>query len=151
MKIWPNFFTTSDLVYGIWSDGYPIGPRGDVDPTNRSRVNESPEHAGLRRCHLTSLRRERAWPGLWPTCQATLIAGSIIEALKLPLSTRFLAFYLIGRAKTGISSLVLMRQTGVKYRTVWLIHNKIMQTMCERDEVYLLRGKMQIDDAYLGG
>jgi hypothetical protein len=44
-----------------------------------------------------------------------------------------------------------MRQTGVKYRTVWLIHNKIMQTMCERDEVYLLRGKMKIDDAYLGG
>ena len=83
--------------------------------------------------------------------QSTLTAGTIMEATKLPLTTWFLAFYLIGQAKTGISSLALMRQLGVNYRTAWLIHNKIMQAMCEREEAYLLRGKVQIDDAYLGG
>jgi hypothetical protein len=88
-------------------------------------------------------------PGL--TLQATLIAGSIIEALKLQLSTHYLVLYLIGRAKSGISSLALMRQTGVKYRTVWMIHNSIMQAMCERCEGYLLWGTLQIDDGYLGG
>ena len=36
-------------------------------------------------------------------------------------------------------------------RTAWLIQNKIMQAMCEREEAYLLRGKVQIDDAFLGG
>ena len=36
-------------------------------------------------------------------------------------------------------------------RTAWLIQNKIMQAMCEREEAYLLRGKVQLDDAYLGG
>ena len=49
--------------------------------------------------------------------QATLTAGTIIEATKLPLTTWFLAFYLVGQAKTGISSLALMRHLGVNYRT----------------------------------
>ena len=44
-----------------------------------------------------------------------------------------------------------MRQLGVNDRTAWLIQNKIMQAMCEREEADLLRGKVQIDDAYLGG
>ena len=39
----------------------------------------------------------------------------------------------------------------MNYRTAWLVHNKIMQAMSEREEAYLLRGKVQIDDAYLGG
>jgi transposase-like protein len=87
------------------------------------------------------------------TCrhQATLTAGTILEATKLPLTTWFLAFYLVGQAKTGISSLALRRHLGVNYRTAWLIHNKIMQAMKERDGAYVLRGKVQVDDAYLGG
>jgi hypothetical protein len=44
-----------------------------------------------------------------------------------------------------------MRQLGVSYRTAWLIHNKIMESMCEREDAYMLWGKVQIDDAYLGG
>ena len=83
--------------------------------------------------------------------QATLTAGTIMEATKLPLITWFLAFYLVGQVKTGISSLALMRHLGVNYRTAWLVHNKIMQAMSDRDEAYLLRGKVQRDDAYLGG
>ena len=83
--------------------------------------------------------------------QATLTAGTILEATKLPLTTWFLAFYLVGQAKTGISSLALRRHLGVNYRTAWLVHNKIMQAMKERDGAYVLRGKVQVDDAYLGG
>jgi hypothetical protein len=74
-----------------------------------------------------------------------------MEATKQPVTTWFLAFYLIGQAKPGISSLALMRQLGVNYRTAWLVHNKIIQAMCELEEAYLLRVKVQIDDAYLGG
>jgi hypothetical protein len=40
---------------------------------------------------------------------------------------------------------------GVNYRTAWLLHNKIMQAMSEREKSYVLRGKVQLDDAYLGG
>ena len=45
--------------------------------------------------------------------QASLIAGTIFQGTKLPLTTWFLAFYLVGQAKTGISSLALRRHLGV--------------------------------------
>lgn len=83
--------------------------------------------------------------------QATVTAGTIMQATKLPLTAWFLAFYLIGQAKTGISSLELSRHLGVKYDTAWLLHNKILRAMSEREESYILRGKIQLDDAYLGG
>jgi hypothetical protein len=38
-----------------------------------------------------------------------------MQATKLPLTTWFLAFYLIGQAKTGISSLELSRHLGVNF------------------------------------
>jgi hypothetical protein len=70
---------------------------------------------------------------------------------KLPLITWFLAFYLIGQAKTGISSLEPSRHLGVNYDTAWLLHNKILRAMADREHAYLLQGKIQIDDSYLGG
>jgi hypothetical protein len=39
----------------------------------------------------------------------------------------------------------------VKVDTAWLLHNKILRAMADREEAYLLRGKIQIDDSYLGG
>jgi len=69
----------------------------------------------------------------------------------LPLTKWFQDFYLVGDAKTGIPSPSLKRKLGVNYRTVWLVHNKIMQAMSEREKSYVLRGKVQLDDAYLGG
>ena len=81
--------------------------------------------------------------------QATVIAGTILQATKLPLTVWFLAFYLIGQAKTGISSLELSRHLGVNYDTAWLLHNKIMKAMSEREDSYVLFGKNQMDDACL--
>lgn len=46
--------------------------------------------------------------------QATLTVGTITQATKLPLTTWFLGFYLIGQAKTEISSLELSRHLSVK-------------------------------------
>jgi len=83
--------------------------------------------------------------------QATLTAGTIMQATKLPLTTWFHAFYRIRQAKTGISSLELSRHLDVKYHTAWLLHNKILRAMSEREDAYVLRGKIQMDDAYLGG
>ena len=70
---------------------------------------------------------------------------------KLPLTTWFLAFYLIDQAKTGISSLEVSRLLAVKHDTAWPLRNKILRAMADREEAYLLRGKIQIDNAYLGG
>lgn len=83
--------------------------------------------------------------------QTSLIAGTLMQGSKLPLTVWFLAIYLVSQAKTGLSALALMRQLGVSYPTAWLLHHKLMQAMAERDEQYTLKHRVQIDDAYLGG
>ena len=83
--------------------------------------------------------------------QTSLTAGSLFENTKLPLTTWFLAIYLLSQAKTGLSTLALKRQVGVSYPTAWMLHHKIMHAMAARDAVHQLGGSVQVDDAYLGG
>lgn len=83
--------------------------------------------------------------------QASLTAGTMMDSTKLPLRKWFLAMYLVSQAKTGLSSLALMRHVGVSYRTAWLMNHKIMLTMAQCDAAHPLRGEVQVDDAYLGG
>ena len=83
--------------------------------------------------------------------QTSLTAGSLMEHTKLPLTTWFLAIYLISQAKTGLSSLALKRQLGVSYPTAWLMHQKINRAMACQDATYRLSGVVPLDDAYLGG
>jgi len=45
--------------------------------------------------------------------QTSLIAETVFQSAKLPLTTLFLAIYLISQAKTGLSALSLKRQLGV--------------------------------------
>src|SRR3546814_8770814 len=77
----------------------------------------------------------------------SLIAGTVMQGTKLPLTTWFLAIYLISQAKTGLSALALKRHLGVSYPTAWLIHHKLMQAMADRETRYVLDGQVQVDDA----
>jgi transposase-like protein len=83
--------------------------------------------------------------------QVSLTAGTIFHATKLPLTTWFLAIHLIVSAKNGISSVELGRRLGVKQTTAWSMKQKIMQVMREREAATPLQGRVEIDDAYLGG
>ena len=83
--------------------------------------------------------------------QTSLTAGGLMEHTKLPLTTWFLAIYLLSQAKTGLSSLALKRQLGVSYPTAWLLQQKISRAMADQDCTHRLGGHVQIDDAYLGG
>lgn len=83
--------------------------------------------------------------------QTSLTAGSLMEHTKLPLTTWFLAIYLISQAKTGLSALALKRQLGVSYPTAWLLHHKINGAMAQHESTHRLGGAVQLDDAYLGG
>jgi len=47
--------------------------------------------------------------------------------------------------------LELSRRLGVNYGTPWLLRSKILRTMTEREEAYLLLGKILIDAVCLGG
>ena len=83
--------------------------------------------------------------------QTSLIAGTLFQDTKLALTVWFLAIYLVSQAKTGLSALALKRYLGVSYPTAWLVHHKLMQAMVEREARYVLSGKVEVDDAYLGG
>jgi hypothetical protein len=79
------------------------------------------------------------------------MCGTIFEATKLPLTTWFLAMHLLTQAKNNVSALELKRHLGVRYKTAWLLKHKLMQVMSEREEPRQLDGRVEIDDAYLGG
>ena len=57
---------------------------------------------------------------------------------------------LLTGSKNDISSLELSRQPDVKWDTAWLIKQKLMQVMLQRNSIYKLAGTIQIDDAYQG-
>lgn len=83
--------------------------------------------------------------------QTSVTSGTLFDSTKVPLTTWFLAIYLITQGKAGISALALMREIGVSYNTAWLMKHKIMQAMKERDDSQPLTGTIQLDDVYWGG
>src|SRR5690349_20261959 len=83
--------------------------------------------------------------------QASLTAGTIFHATKLPLTTWFLAMWLVATAKNGISSVELGRRLGIKQTHAWSLKQKLMHVMAERDGAKRLDGRVEMDDAYLGG
>jgi hypothetical protein len=83
--------------------------------------------------------------------QSTLTGGTIFHSSKLSLVKWFQAMYFMTQTKNSISALELKRVIGVCYRTAWLVKHKIMEVMCEREKATKLSGRIEADDAYLGG
>jgi transposase-like protein len=83
--------------------------------------------------------------------QISLTAGTIFHSTKLPLKTWFRAIYHVTQSKGGISSLELARRLGVTQNTAWKISHKLMQVMHEREAEKPLTGRVEMDDAYIGG
>jgi hypothetical protein len=115
-------------------------PQGFVCPACASEVYSSFRRGTLLYLQCSSCRY-----------QCSLISGTIFEATKLPLTRWFLAMHLLTQAKNNVSALELMRHLGVSYRTAWLIKHKLMETMRQREDSRQLSGRVEIDDAYLGG
>src|SRR6201988_5537658 len=83
--------------------------------------------------------------------QTSVIAGTIFAATKVPLCTWFRAMYHLTQSKGGISSIELGRRLGVTQTTAWKIKHKLAQVMLERDAAKQMTGRVEIDDAYVGG
>ena len=83
--------------------------------------------------------------------QCSAISGTIFESTKLPLTRWFLAMHLLTQAKNNVSALEVKRHLGVCYKTALLLKHKIMEVMRLREQSRQLDGRVEIDDAYLGG
>ena len=123
-------------------------PRGAAPAALAGRLQSAPAAAIAGYCVL-------AGRGLYQCnrCkkQTSPTAGTIFHATKLPLTLWFAAIHLIVTAKNGISSVELGRRLGVKQPTAWAVKHKIMAVMARREGETPLTGRVEMDDAYLGG
>ena len=86
------------------------------------------------------------------TCryQASITAGTIFHKTRVPLRPWFLAIFLVGRDKRGISAVQLQRDTGLRsYRAAWLLLHKLRATL-GREPGERLLGHVEADETYLG-
>lgn len=101
----------------------------------------------------TSFRRQgrRYWQCGGCQHQCSVTSGTVFESTKLPLTRWFMAMQLLTQSKNNVSALELKRQLGVSYRTAWLVKHKLLEAMRLAEEDRQLTGRVEIDDAYLGG
>ena len=83
--------------------------------------------------------------------QTSPIAGTIFASTHVPLRLWFRAMCHLTQSKQGVSSVELGRRLGVTQTTAWKIKHKLAQVMMERDASKRLTGRVELDDAYLGG
>jgi len=82
--------------------------------------------------------------------QFSVTAGTTFHDSHLPLWKWFLAVYVIGESKKGISANQLKRMLGVSYKTAWYLSHRIRASM--RDEApEELYGIVEADETYIGG
>ena len=82
--------------------------------------------------------------------QTSVTAGTVMHRTHLPLTVWFWAFYLCATDKRGISAKGLAGQLGISYESAWFLLARIRRAMRERDQRYLLKGLVEMDEAYLG-
>jgi len=82
--------------------------------------------------------------------QFSVTAGTLFHDSHLPLWKWFLAVYLIGESKKGISSKQLQRTLGVSYKTAWYLSHRIRAAMGEVEESPLV-GIVEVDETLIGG
>src|SRR5690349_12899259 len=83
--------------------------------------------------------------------QVCLTAGTIFHAAKLPLTSWFLAMWLVATAENGIGSVEPGRRLGIKQTNARALKQRIMAVMTAREDAKRLDGRVEMDDAYLGG
>jgi transposase-like protein len=82
--------------------------------------------------------------------QFSVRVGSLFQDSKLPLWKWFLAVYVMGESKKGVSANQLKRMLGVSYKTAWFLCHRIRAAMHD-ESAPLLRGIVEADETYVGG
>lgn len=78
-------------------------------------------------------------------------AGTIFQDSRTPLQSWFYAVYLFVVTRHGVSGKELQRSLGVTYKTAWRMGQQIRQLMGSAAEFEILKGHVELDEAYVGG
>ena len=86
------------------------------------------------------------------TChrQESATAGTVFHRTRTDLTKWFLAAYLMGRDKRGVSAKFLQRELGVAYQTAWTMAHKLRHGLSE-DRSRPLHGFLEADETFIGG
>src|ERR1700750_860523 len=86
------------------------------------------------------------------TChrQESATAGTVFHRTRTNLTKWFLAAYLMGRDKRGVSAKFLQRELGVAYQTAWTMAHKLRHGLSE-DPSRPLHGGLEADETFIGG
>jgi transposase-like protein len=113
-------------------------PSGFVCPRCGGRAHTITGERRLHECHTCRL-------------QTSLKAGTIFEHTLIPLTKWFQAMWLITQSKDSISTLSMARQLDLKWDSAWLLRQKLAAVMAEDEASRKLDGRVEMDDAVLGG
>lgn len=83
--------------------------------------------------------------------QTSLKSGTIFAKSLVPLTKWFQCMWLLTQSKGSVATLELARQLDLKWDSAWLMRQKLMQVMMEREAGRKLSGRIEVDDAVLGG
>ncbi len=78
-------------------------------------------------------------------------AGTIFQDSRTSLQSWFYAIYLFVVTRHGVSGKELQRTLGVTYKTAWRMGQQIRTLMSNADEFEMMRGHVELDEAYVGG
>jgi hypothetical protein len=83
--------------------------------------------------------------------QHSITAGTVFHKTRTDLRKWFMAAYLIGHDKRGVSALFVSRELSIRYDTAWLMCHKLRHALTESGTEFLLDGVVEIDAAFYGG
>ncbi len=79
----------------------------------------------------------------------TVRTGTIFERSHVPLHKWIYSMYLLVTSRKGISSMQLAKEIGITQKSAWFVLQRLREA-CGNDDT-LLRGVVEIDEAYFGG
>jgi hypothetical protein len=83
--------------------------------------------------------------------QISATAGTIFHKSRVPLQKWFWTIYLMAVSPKGVSMRNLQKHLRIgSYETVWLMGHKIRHAMLQREDLYQLKGTVQVDDMQIG-
>lgn len=78
-------------------------------------------------------------------------AGTVFQDSHTSLQSWFYAVYLFAVTRHGVSGKELQRTLGVTYKCAWRMGQQIRKLMGSADEFEILKGHVELDEAYVGG
>src|SRR5574343_251276 len=120
----------------LWN-GEPVCPHCGTQNKDHYKLKVKGEFKGLYKCKDC---RERF----------TVTVGTMFEHTHVPLRKWFIALYIFGNHKKGISSVQLSKDLGVKKQTAWFMLHRIRHAFVTKTQTKF-SGVVQADESFFGG